>query len=138
LQEFKTRSTHGIDNHGWKDSGDSIVYPDGSQVTAPIALCEIQGYVFDAWMRMAEVFTALGEPDRASALTQKAMELRDRFEAQFWCEELGYYAYGLDANKQPIESIVSNPGHCLWSGIASLDRVDTNNFVLLSIGFWQH
>jgi glycogen debranching enzyme len=122
LQEFKTRSTQGIGNQGWKDSEDSIVYPDGTQVTAPIALCELQGYVFDAWMRMAEVFTALGEIDRASTLQHKAGELRDRFEAQFWCEELGYYAYGLDAHKQPIESIVSNPGHCLWSGIVSPER----------------
>jgi glycogen debranching enzyme len=73
-------------------------------------------------MRMAEVFTALGEIDRARALQHKAGELRDRFEAQFWCEELGYYAYGLDATKKPIESIVSNPGHCLWSGIVSPAR----------------
>jgi glycogen debranching enzyme len=78
LQEFNTRSPQSIDNQGWKDSGDSIVYPDGTQVTAPIALCEIQGYVFDAWMRMAEVFTALGETDRAIALQHKVAELRDR------------------------------------------------------------
>jgi glycogen debranching enzyme len=122
LQEFKTRSPQGIDNQGWKDSGDSIVYPDGTQVTAPIALCELQGYVFDAWRRMAEVFIALGEPERATELKQKAQALQERFEDKFWCEDLGYYAYGLDADKQPIESIVSNPGHCLWSGIVSRER----------------
>ena len=119
LQEFQTRSAQGIANQGWKDSGDSLVAADGAQVSAPVALCELQGYVFDAWMRMAEVFTVLGETDRATTLTHKAMVLRDRFEAQFWCEDLGYYAYGLDAYKQPIRSIVSNAGHCLWSGIAS-------------------
>lgn len=119
FQEFKTRSSQGIKNQGWKDSGDSIVYSDGSLVEPPIALCELQGYVFDAWMRMAEVFTALGEPDRAVPLRQKAMALRERFEQHFWCEDLGYYAYALDAHKQPVRTITSNPGHCLWSGIAS-------------------
>jgi glycogen debranching enzyme len=122
FQEFKTSSPQGIYNQGWKDSGDAIVYPDGTQVKAPIALCEVQGYVFDAWMRMAEIFTALGEHDLAIVLRQKAARLRDRFEEHFWCEDLGYYAYALDANKQPVKSIVSNPGHCLWSGIASPER----------------
>ncbi len=88
FQEFKTRSPQGIENQGWKDSGDSIVYPDGSLVEAPKALCELQGYVFDAWMRMAEAFTALGESDRAVLLRQKAVNLRDRFEQYFWCEDL--------------------------------------------------
>ncbi len=123
FQEFKTRSSQGIQNQGWKDSGDSVVYPDGSLVEAPKALCELQGYVFDAWMRMAEVLTAIKDPDRAVSLRQKAADLRDRFEQQFWCEDLGYYAYALDANKQPVRTITSNPGHCLWSGIASPDRV---------------
>ncbi|PSB30919.1 amylo-alpha-1,6-glucosidase [Chlorogloea sp. CCALA 695] len=122
FQEFKTRSSQGIENQGWKDSGDSSVYPDGSLVEAPIALCELQGYVFDAWMRMSEVFTALGESDRAVSLRQKALDLRDRFEQHFWCEDLGYYAYALDANKQPVRTIASNPGHCLWSGIAHPDH----------------
>jgi glycogen debranching enzyme len=122
FQEFKSSSPQGIYNQGWKDSGDAIVYPDGTQVQAPIALCELQGYVFDAWMRMGEVFVALGEPERAIELKQKAMALRERFEEQFWCEDLGFYAYALDAHKQPVKSIVSNPGHCLWSGIASPER----------------
>ncbi|PSB57002.1 glycogen debranching N-terminal domain-containing protein [Chamaesiphon polymorphus] len=122
LQEFKASSPQGIYNQGWKDSGDAIVYPDGSQVKAPIALCELQGYVFDAWMRMAEVFIALGEPDRAIELKHKAKMLQAQFEEQFWCEELGFYAYALDADKQPVKSIVSNPGHCLWSGIVSPER----------------
>ena len=137
FQEYKTRSSAGIENQGWKDSGDSVVYPDGSLVTAPTALCELQGYVFDAWMRMAEVFDAIAEFDRAIALRQRAMELRDRFEQQFWCEDLGYYAYALDANKQPVRSIVSNPGHCLWSGIARPDRAERVIEKLMEPQMWS-
>jgi glycogen debranching enzyme len=122
FQEYQTRSSEGIENMGWKDSGDAIVYPDGTQVEAPKALCELQGYVFDAWLRMAEVFEALGEGDRAIHLRAKAAKLRTQFEEQFWCEELGFYAFALDRHKQPVRTITSNPGHCLWSGIASPDH----------------
>lgn len=119
FQEYQTRSSAGIENQGWKDSGDAIVYPDGSQVRAPKALCELQGYVFDAWMRMAEVFDVLDESDRAIELRTKAAKLRTRFEEQFWCEDIGFYAFALDPDKQPVRTIASNAGHCLWSGIAS-------------------
>ncbi len=119
FQEYKTRSSLGYENVGWKDAEDAIVYPDGRQVKQPKALCELQGYVFDAWMRMAEVAGALGEPERAAALRKKAAELQGRFEAQFWCDDIGFYAFGLDPDKRPIKTIASNAGHCLWSGIAS-------------------
>jgi glycogen debranching enzyme len=119
FQEYQTRSSQGYENMGWKDAGDAVVYPDGSQVKAPKALCELQGYVFDAWLRMAEVFDRLGESERATALRRKAAGLRERFEAHFWCEEIGCYAYALDAEKQPVRTVASNAGHCLWSGIAS-------------------
>jgi glycogen debranching enzyme len=119
FQEYQTRSSQGYENMGWKDARDAVVYPDGSQVKPPKALCELQGYVFDAWLRMVEVFDALREPERANTLRRKAADLRERFEARFWCEEIGSYAYGLDAKKQPVRTIASNAGHCLWSGIAS-------------------
>ena len=122
FQEYQSRSSQPTENQGWKDSGDAIVYPDGTSVKAPIALCELQGYVFDAWMRMAEVFEALGEPDRSAELRRKASELQQRFERAFWCEDLEYYAFALDGDKQQVRSIASNPGHCLWSGIISPDR----------------
>ncbi|MCT7990986.1 amylo-alpha-1,6-glucosidase [Laspinema olomoucense] len=122
FQEYQVRSEKGIENQCWKDSGDSIVYPDGSQVKSPKALCELQGYVFDAWMRMAEVFEALGEKDSATELQGKAEKLRVQFEERFWCEDLGFYALTLDPDKQPVRSIASNPGHCLWSGIVSPER----------------
>ncbi len=122
FQEYQKRSPQGLDNQGWKDSGDSVVYPDGSLAKAPIALCELQGYVYDAKCRMAEVFEALGEQERAAALRQDANELRQRFEAAFWDEDEGIYCFGLDDQKRQIRSVASNAGHCLWSGIASVER----------------
>jgi glycogen debranching enzyme len=122
FQEYQTRSSQGYENMGWKDAGDAVVYPDGRQVRQPKALCELQGYVFDAWMRMAEVFDALGEMERGAALRQRAAELQARFEEDFWCEDIGCYAFGLDPEKRPIRTIASNAGRCLWSGIARPDR----------------
>ena len=119
FQEYQTRSSQGYENMGWKDAGDAVVYPDGSQVKQPKALCELQAYTFDAWMRMAEVFGALGETSRAEELRRKAQHLQATFEQRFWCEEIGSYAFGLDPQKEPIRTIASNAGHCLWSGIAS-------------------
>jgi glycogen debranching enzyme len=122
FQEHNTRSSQGYENVGWKDAGDAVVYPDGSQVRQPKALCELQGYVFDAKLRMAEVFDALGEPERARALRHEAGELRSRFEERFWCEDEGIYAFTLDPDKHPVCTVASNAGHCLWSGIARPDR----------------
>ena len=111
FQEYRTRSPQGYEDMGWKDAGDAVVYPDGSRVRQPKALCELQGYVFDAWMRTAEVFEALAEPERASGLRAKAVTLQARFQDRFWCEDIGSYAYALDPEKQPVRTIVSNPGH---------------------------
>ncbi|MBI4318760.1 MAG: amylo-alpha-1,6-glucosidase [Chloroflexi bacterium] len=122
FQEYKTYSSNGYENMGWKDAGDAVVYPDGSQVKQPKALCELQGYTFDAWLRTAEIFDALGKPERARELRKKAAKLQARFEERFWCEDMGFYAFGLDPDKKPIRTIASNPGHCLWSGIASPER----------------
>lgn len=122
FQEYQTRSSVGYENMGWKDSGDCVVYPDGSLVKGPKALCELQGYVYDAWVRMAEVFDALGKPDRAQELRGKAGALFDRFNDAFWDEELGFYAYALDGDKKKVLTIASNAGHCLWSGIVPPQR----------------
>ncbi|HEU5102612.1 MAG TPA: glycogen debranching N-terminal domain-containing protein [Roseiflexaceae bacterium] len=122
FQEYLTRSTQGLENQGWKDSGDAVVDPDGARATPPIALCELQGYVYDAKRRMAEIFEALGAIERAGVLRQQAEDLRLRFEAAFWLEDEGIYSFGLNAHKQPIRTVVSNAGHCLWSGIASPER----------------
>ena len=122
FQEYQTRSPVGYENMGWKDSGDSVVYPDGSLVKGPKALCELQGYVYNAWVRMAEVFDALGKPDRSQALRAKAGALFDHFNEAFWDEELGFYAYALDGEKKKVLTVASNAGHCLWSGIVPSAR----------------
>jgi len=107
---------------GWKDADDAVVYPDGSQVKPPKALCELQGYAFDAWMRMAELFEQLDEFPRASELRRKAANLHDKFEERFWCEDIGFYAFTLDPDERPVRTIASNPGHLLWSGMVAPDR----------------
>jgi glycogen debranching enzyme len=122
FQEYQTRSPVGYENMAWKDSGDSVMYPDGTLVKGPKALCELQGYVYNAWVRMAEVFDALGKPDRAAQLRAKAAALFVRFNDAFWDEELGFYAYALDGDKKKVLSVASNPGHCLWSGIVPPER----------------
>jgi glycogen debranching enzyme len=122
FQEYQTRSPVGYENMSWKDSGDAVMYPDGSLVKGPKALCELQGYVYDAWVRMAEVFDALGKPQRAAELRSKASGLFARFNEEFWDEELGFYAFALDGEKNKVLTVASNPGHCLWSGIVPRER----------------
>ena len=122
FQEYGTRSGDGYENVGWKDSGTAVVWPDGTGVQSPKALCELQGYVFDAWMRMSEIYDALGEGERAADLRRKAGALYDRFNAVFWNEAEGFYAYTLDADKRPVWTVASNPGHLLWSGIVPPER----------------
>lgn len=117
FQEYQTRSSAGYENVAWKDSGDSVLYPDGTLVKGPKALCELQGYVYAAWVGMAEIFRVLGENDRAEALEKKAAALQERFDAAFWDEGFGGYAYALDGDKKKVLVSVSNIGHCLWTGL---------------------
>jgi glycogen debranching enzyme len=136
FQEYQTRSSVGYENMGWKDSGDAVVYPDGSLVKGPKALCELQGYVYNAWIRMAEMFDALGKPDRAQALRAKAAALFQRFNEAFWDEELGFYAYALDGEKKKVLTVASNAGHCLWSGIVPPERAKKVVERLLAPDMW--
>jgi glycogen debranching enzyme len=122
FQEYQTRSTHGFENMAWKDSGDSVMYPDGTLVRGPKALCELQGYVYDAWQRMAEIFDELGNKRRANALRRKAVALFKQFNRVFWDEASGFYAFALDGDKRKVLSVASNVGHCLWSGIIPRER----------------
>jgi glycogen debranching enzyme len=137
FQEYRRRSPTGYENMGWKDSGDAVVYPDGSLVEQPKGLIELQGYVFDARMRMAEVFAALGDSHRADELRKAAAELQRRFEDAFWCEDLGFYAFGLDPDKRPIATLASNVGHCLWSGIVRGDRASLVVRRFMEPNFWS-
>ncbi len=122
FQEYATRSPAGYENQGWKDAGGAVVNADGSPVQAPKALCELQGYVYDAWLRMAEVFDALGRLATARALRAKARALFARFNRCFWDESLGLYAFALDGHKRKVLSASSNAGQCLWSGIVPAQR----------------
>jgi glycogen debranching enzyme len=122
FQEYGTRSPVGYENQAWKDSGDAVMNTDGTPVVGPKALCELQGYVYDAWLRMADVFDALEKPDRAAGLRAKAAGLFTRFNEDFWDEDSGFYAYALDGEKRRVLTVASNPGHCLWSGIVPPDR----------------
>ena len=122
FQEYQTRSPVGYENQGWKDSGDAVMNVDGSLVKGPKALCELQGYVYDAWLRMAQIYEALDNDDRAAKLRRKADALFEKFNETFWNETEGFYAYALDGEKRPVLSIASNPGQCLWSGIVPPDR----------------
>lgn len=122
FQEFHKRTEDGYENASWKDAGDSMTWPDGTLVQGPKAVCELQGYVYDAWRRMAEVFDAMGRPDRAAALRAKAAALFKKFNEVFWNEKLGFYAYLLDSDKRPVPTITSDAGHLLWSGIVPPDR----------------
>ena len=122
FQEWETRSKDGLQNQDWKDSGDSFVYEDGSQVKGPKAACELQGYVYDARLRMAQIYDALGEDARAKALRQQARELFEKFNEAFWDEDQGFYALCLDGDKRKVMSVASNPGHLLWTGIVPQDR----------------
>ncbi len=137
LQEYQTRSSKGYENMAWKDAGDSVMHADGSKVVGPKALCELQGYVFDAWMRMAEIYDALGRDDRAAELRAKAARLYQRFNELFWNEAEGFYAYGLDGEKRPILSVASNPGHLLWSGIVPPDRAQRVVARLMQPDMWS-
>ena len=125
FQEYQTRSTAGYENMAWKDSGDAVMYPDGTLVRGPKALCELQGYVYDAWLRMAEIYDELGNKRRANALRKKAAALFKKFNEAFWDEESGFYAFALDGEKKKVLSVASNVGQCLWSGIIAPERAGT-------------
>jgi glycogen debranching enzyme len=137
FQEYQTRSPVGYENMGWKDSGDSVVYPDGSLVKGPKALCELQGYVYDAWLRMSEVFDELGRPARAAEMRTKAATLFKRFNESFWDDELDFYAFALDGEKKKVLTVASNPGHCLWSGIVPPERAGKVVRRLMAPDMWS-
>jgi glycogen debranching enzyme len=117
--EYDRKSPMGLLNQGWKDSHDGIFHADGRLAEGPIALCEVQGYVFAARLAAAEIAQALDRPQIATALREAAKEIRSRFEARFWCEDIGSYALALDGAKRACRVRTSNPGHCLYTGIAS-------------------
>ncbi len=122
--EYSRRSSSGLLQQGWKDSHDSVFHADGTLAEPPIALCEVQAYVYDARLRAAAIADALGERGRAAALRRAADRLRDAVEDQFWCDEISTYAMALDGRKRRCAVRTSNAGHCLFGGIASPERAE--------------
>jgi glycogen debranching enzyme len=121
--EYGRMTEAGLANQGWKDSWDSVSHADGTLAKGPIALCEVQAYTHAAYLAGARIARALGlPPRRAEALEKQAAALRERFEAAFWCEDLGTYALALDGAKRPCRVRSSNAGHVLLGGIASPER----------------
>src|SRR6266545_3570353 len=120
--EYTRRSKLGLIHQGWKDSHDAIFHADGTSAEGPIALCEVQAYVYAAKLAAAELAALLGDSTRARDLSKQAKTLCRRFEESFWCDELSTYALALDGKKQPCRVRTSNAGHCLFAGIATQEH----------------
>ncbi|MDX6514010.1 MAG: hypothetical protein QOE36_3514 [Gaiellaceae bacterium] len=137
--EFRKRSERGLEVQSWKDSFDSQRFSDGTIAEGPIAACEIQGYVYDAKRRTAEMAREVWrDRELASRLDREADTLRDRFDEAFWIPERGgYFALALDGEKRPVDSLASNIGHLLWSGIVKSERVDAIADALMGEALWS-
>ncbi len=122
--EYERRNTEtGLENQCWKDSWNSIVHADGSLATLPRATCELQGYVYDAKRRCARLAREIwGDPTLAARLEHEAAALRERFNRDFWLADRQCFALALDGEKRPVDSLTSNIGHLLWSGIVDDDK----------------
>ena len=117
--EYHRRSPSGLVQQGWKDSHDSVFHADGRLAEGPIALCEVQGYVYAARLGAAQIAQAVGESSLAARLTSDAADLKRKFATEFWCDDIDTYALALDGSKQRCRVRTSNPGHCLFTGIAT-------------------
>jgi glycogen debranching enzyme len=122
LQEYGPRTPRGYRNQSWRDAHDGVLDESGGFPELPIAMSELQAYVYGAKRGMAPLFEAWGDNERARRIEQEAGELRERFTSLFWSDSLGELAFLLDGRKQPVRTVVSNPGHCLWMGILDRER----------------
>ena len=120
--EYSRRSAYGLIQQGWKDSYDSVFHADGSLAEAPIALCEVQGYVYAAKNSAAQLGAMLGKTEWAAALEAEARKLQTKFEEDFWCPDINMYAIALDGHKQQCRIRTSNAGHCLYARVANPER----------------
>lgn len=130
--EYARQSDVGLVTQGWKDSADSVFHADGRLAEPPIALCEVQGYVYAAWRSAAALATSLGLANDAARLIARSDQLKRSFDEAFWCEELGTFAIALDRYKKPCRVRTSNAGHLLFAGIADQSRAGKVAAFLLS------
>ncbi|HLJ78027.1 MAG TPA: amylo-alpha-1,6-glucosidase [Acidobacteriaceae bacterium] len=135
--EYQRQNDNGLVQQGWKDSGDSVFYSDGRLAVAPIALCEVQSYVYAAKLGIADVASDLGYDEMAQKLRRQALELQGKFQKEFWCEDLSVFALALDGDKRPCAVRASNAGHCLFSGIASQQQSQQLAKVLMTDAFFS-
>lgn len=135
--EYERRSNDGLLHQGWKDSDDAVSHADGTFAEGPIALCEVQSYVYAAWRAGAALAGALGFYEKAEKFKLRAERLRDRFEEAFWCEDIGMYALALDGEKRRCRVRASNAGQCLLGGIAAADRAERVARNLLTPDFFS-
>ncbi len=122
--EYRRATDRGLINQGWKDSFDGINDAGGHLAEAPVALCEVQGYVHAALLARAELAEAFDEQRLATRLRERAAELRGKFTEQFWMPDRGWYAVALDGTKRHVDALTSNAAHCLWAGIASDEHAE--------------
>jgi glycogen debranching enzyme len=120
--EYERLNPRGLINQGWKDSWDGINFADGRMAEPPIALCEVQAYVYDAYMARAWMAYDAGETALGDELADQAAQFKKRFNEQFWIPERGYYAVALDGKKRQVDACASNMGHCLWHGLVDDDK----------------
>lgn len=120
--EYRRRSQGGLDNQGWKDSRNAVVHADGTPAEPPIALAEVQAYVYLAKLRVADVYEALGRPRDAVRLREEAHVLRKNFNEAFWVPEEDYFAFALDGRKRPVRTVTSNPAHGFYCGILDEEK----------------
>ena len=120
--EYERGSRHGLLNQGWKDSYDGISFADGTLAEPPIAVCEVQGYVYGAYLARALLALDSGDSGLARHWGDRAAVLKEEFNRRFWLPRRGYFAVALDKDKRPVDACASNMGHCLWSGIVDDDK----------------
>jgi glycogen debranching enzyme len=120
--EYLRTNDRGLENQGWKDSHDSTRFADARLAEPPVALCEVQGYVYAALTARSHFATEAGDEQYAARLHARAADLKARFNRDFWLEDRGWLAMGLDRDKRPLDALTSNMGHCLWTGILDEDK----------------
>jgi glycogen debranching enzyme len=130
--EYERTTPDGLANQGWKDSWDGVPFADGTLPEPPIALCEVQGYVYAAYRARADIADEQGDDDTAARYRRKAAELKESFNRDFWLPDRGYFALALDGHKRPVDSLASNMGQCLWTGIVDDDKAASVAAHLLS------